>query len=229
MTNQAAQLRILSQPDAKQRVEEVWQALALEFESHYAAMPTKPMARTELTFHPYVKLLGYLCLDLAQVPGDVLEIGVWKGRSLALMDRLSPGGTQVIGVDPCALQGQQEELRYFHTRLFPDVKLVVDYSERAAPAVLTASRALKLVHIDGGHLRYNVWADFLLYAPFVVPGGYVVFDDYDDPVHSADVGPAVDEMKELGLFSEFEIIGPLAGYTNSYLLRRPARAQNEDP
>lgn len=208
-------------PDAAVRVDAAWEALDREFAQVYAEMPAPPMARRELTFHPYVKLLGHLCLDLAGLEGDVLEIGVWKGRSVALMHRLSPPGTTVIGVDPCAHDGQEAELRHFRDRLFPEVRLVLDYSEQAAATVLTTSRRFKLVHIDGGHHRFNVWADFLIYGQFVVPGGCIVFDDYADDVHSPEVRPAVDEMHALGLFEGFEVIGPVPGYENSFLLRRP--------
>ena len=45
------------------------------------------MERTELSFHPYVKLLGYLCLEIDRLPGDIVEIGVWKGKSLAFVRR----------------------------------------------------------------------------------------------------------------------------------------------
>jgi predicted O-methyltransferase YrrM len=183
-------------------------------------MPNSGMERRELTFHPYVKLLGYLCVELADIPGDVLEIGVWKGRSVALMQRMSPAGTTLIGVDPCVHPGQEIELRNFCDALFPDVRLVIASSEQAAADVLAISRAFRLIHIDGGHLRWNVWADFLLYAPFVVPGGCIVFDDYADDVHSPEVRPAIDDMHRLGLFHGFEVIGPVPGYVNSFLLRR---------
>lgn len=210
----------LSDPATAARVDAVWSALEEEFARAYSEMPAPPMARSELTFHPFVKLLGHLCLDLAGLPGDILEIGVWKGRSVALMQRLSPPGTTVIGVDPCAYEGQEAELRYFRDRLFPDVRLVIGFSERMATEVLYISRGFKLLHIDGGHLRFNVWADFLIYAQFVVPGGCIVFDDYADDVHSPEVRPAVDEMHQMGLFAGFDVIGPVPGCENSFLLRR---------
>lgn len=224
MKSVAADLPVLHDAAVSGRVETLWRMLADEFETAYAAMPAKAMTRTELTFHPYIKLLGYLSLDLANLPGDILEIGVWKGRSLALMERLSPAPAKVIGVDPCAFAGQEAELRYFHTRLFARAHLIVTYSERAAADVLRLSQTLKLLHIDGGHETHHVWADFLLYRQFIVPGGYVVFDDYADDLHSPGVRIAVDDLRRLGMFDGFEIIGPVRGYENSFLLRKSSAA-----
>ncbi len=221
MSHDAAEMAVLSDPDFSARVESAWAGIAREFDDAYAAMPVKFMPRTELTFHPYVKLLGYLCLDLWDHPGDVLEIGVWKGRSLTLMQRLCPPVTKVIGVDPCAMEGQDKELPYFHEHVFPDAILVTEFSERAVAEVVRHTRRLKLMHIDGGHNAYNVWADFLLYERFVVPGGYVVFDDYADSQYSPEVKVAVDEMEAQGLFAGFEVIGPVLDYENSFLLKRP--------
>lgn len=224
MSATASDLPLLRNAEFSARVEGTWDTLAREFDSTYAAMPVKFMERTELTFHPYVKLLGYLALDLRGHPGDIVEIGVWKGRSLALMSRLAGPGTKVIGVDPCAMPGQDRELPYFHGKVFPETDIVVGFSERAVSEVVRRTQTIKLLHIDGGHEAFNVWADFLIYERFVVPGGYIVFDDYEDAVYSPGVKVAVDEMHARGLFAGFEVIGPVRDFENSFLLRRPATA-----
>ncbi len=221
MSDTSAELPLLQNASFVGRVEDTWAALAEEFDAAYAAMSVKFMERTELTFHPYVKLLGFLALELGDVGGDMVEIGVWKGRSLALMQRLSGGRCKVIGIDPCAMPGQKDELRHFHRSVFPDAHLVTEYSERAVASVVRHTREIKLLHIDGGHAAFNVWADFLLYERFVRSGGYVVFDDYADAVHSPEVRVAVDEMRAMGIFDAFDVIGRVSGFDNSYLLRRP--------
>jgi len=165
------------------------------------------MQRTELSFHPYVKLLGYLCLETSELPGDVVEIGVWKGKSLTFMRSLTSTPAKVIGVDPCALPGQSEELDYFHQQLFPSCNLIKKPSELAIQDVTNLSQSFKILHIDGGHAAENVFMDFLIYEHFVVPGGYVVFDDYGDHAYSPDVGPAVDDLREKGCFGNYEILG----------------------
>jgi cephalosporin hydroxylase len=211
---------LISDPAIQARVEAEWGKLESDFAAAYAAMPVKYMGRTELSFHAHIKLLAYLSIDVAKLEGDIVEIGVWKGKSLALMQRLSSESTTVIGIDPFELQGQVQEVEYFHDRLFKDCKLIRGYSQNAVERTVQVSRKFKLLHIDGGHKSENVWADFLLYERFLVPGGYVVFDDYSDFQFSPEVGPAVDRMKSSGLFVPYDILGQLPGYEASFVLRR---------
>jgi hypothetical protein len=213
---------ILKDPAIKKQIDSEWERLTSDFDRAYAAIPAPYMERKELSFHPFVKLLGFLCLDLSSVQGDIIEIGVWKGKSLTLMKRLAEAPTKLIGVDPCALQGQEQELDYFHQSIFPECFVVKSYSEHAIEKVLefSSSKQFKLLHIDGGHLSENVWADFLIYERFVVPGGYVVFDDYTDHEYSPEVGPAVERLRAAGLFGSYEVIGQPVGYENSYVLRK---------
>lgn len=71
------------------------------------------------------------------------------------------------------------------------------------------------MHIDGGHTRRHVLLDFLLYSPSVVPGGFIVFDDYNDFQHSPEVGPAVDLLRATGFFQGFNVLGSVHGFENS--------------
>jgi hypothetical protein len=150
----------------------------------------------------------------------VLEIGVWKGKSLALMERLSPSSAMIIGIDPCEIEGQSEELAYFHRLIFPRSKIIKEYSERAVEKTLHKSKSFKILHVDGGHSSHNVWDDFLLYERFVLPGGFIVFDDYIDPDFSPEVGPAIDRMNELGLFDSYHVVGSPPGYGSSFVLKK---------
>jgi hypothetical protein len=60
--------------------------------------------------------------------------------------------------------------------------------------------------------------DFLMYERLVVPGGYVVFDDYMDHEYCPEVGPTIDKMREMGIFDQYHDIGSVPSYENSYLL-----------
>ena len=203
----------------RQHIEETWASISEQFDNLHASMP-KFMERQELSFHEHVKLLGYLCMDTFNMPGDIVEIGVWKGKSLALMDKLAPRGTKVIGVDPCEISGQKDELTTFVSELIPNATVVVNYSERAIKDVLSLSTKFKILHIDGGHQEHHVWSDFILYSQFVVPGGYVIFDDYADDKHSPEVKIAVDQMYRKSLFDGFDVLGPIDGFLNSFVLRK---------
>jgi hypothetical protein len=53
-----------------------------------------------------------------------------------------------------------------------------------------------------------------------VPGGYIVFDDYDDHQFSPEVLPAVDMLIYYGFTSGFEVIGQVEGFQNSFVLKK---------
>ena len=213
---------LLSNPSLASRVNSEWNQLSEEFEAAYSSMPIEYMDRKELSFHSFVKLLGFLCIDLASLNGDIIEIGVWKGKSLAFMQRLIQSPTKVIGIDPCELDGQRSELAYFHQAIFPECTLIIGYSQLAIEKVLQLSRRFKLLHIDGGHASENVWMDFLMYERFIIPGGYIVFDDYVDSKYCPEVGPTIDRMRDMGMFKNYYDIGSVPNYENSYLLLKSA-------
>lgn len=211
---------ILDFKNAKATIEKVWVELSEDYIKFDNLLNPKFMERRELSFHDHIKLLGYLSHELVNIDGDILEIGVWKGKSLALMQKLSRNNAQIIGIDPCEIKGQREELNYFYSNIFPSCRLIINYSHMAVPELLAMTKKIKLLHIDGGHLRMHVWLDFIIYSQFVTTGGFIVFDDYNDFKHSPEVKPAVDEMNQLGLFSNYEVIGKLGEYSNSFVLKK---------
>lgn len=200
-------------------VDTTWAEITDEFAVHANFHDRPRMTREELSFHSDVKLLGHLCLDLQSVSGDILEIGVWKGKSLALMQRLSKNA-KIIGIDPLEIDLQREELNFFRERIFDETEIIENYSEMAVDEVLEITKNLKLLHIDGGHTARNVVLDFLLYSPFIVPGGYLVFDDYADFEFCPEVGPTIDMLIEFGFTNQFKAIGQVTGFENSFLLQK---------
>ena len=220
--NGAYDLAIIHEHHIITEVNSTWDKLSEEYKTVYQKM-TPSMERAELSFHDQVKLLGYLCLDTYQLPGDILEIGVWKGKSLSLMAMLCQRGTKLVGVDPCELRGQSEEISTFLKEILPDAidaTVIVEYSERAVRKVANISKSYKIIHIDGGHQAHNVWTDFILYSGFLVKGGYLVFDDYADKKSSPEVKLAVDELFRAGLFNNFDVLGPINGFLNSFVLKK---------
>ena len=90
------------------------------------------MQRRELSFHDHVRLLGYLSALIADLPGDVVEIGVWKGKSLMLINEVCNRERRVIGIDPFALPNQFEEFSHYHELLLPNATVIRSFSELAA-------------------------------------------------------------------------------------------------
>lgn len=202
-------------------ISQVWKLIGQHYEQAQASLaPEHAMSRTELSFHDHIRLLGYLALLLEEVPGDLVEIGVWKGKSLVLMNEVCNHQRRVIGIDPFELPNQLQEFSHYQQLLLPDASILRGYSELTAERFQALSPKVALLHIDGGHAGRNVLLDFLLYAPSVVSGGFVVFDDYGDHRHSPEVGPAVDLLRAGGYFKDFNVLGVVAGFENSYVLQR---------
>lgn len=202
-------------------VSQVWNLVGEHFVQAQATLPAEQaMERPELSFHDHVRLLGYLCLLLEDVPGDLVEIGVWKGKSLVLMNEISNRQRRVIGMDPFALPRQFEEFDHYRRQFLPDALFIRGFSEYCAEHFYKLAPQVALLHIDGGHAGRNVLLDFLLYSSNVVSGGFVVFDDYGDYQHSPEVGPAVDLLRVGGYFQGFHVLGTVAGFENSYVIQR---------
>ena len=66
-----------------------------------------------------------------------------------------------------------------------------------------------VLFIDGDHQYDGVIKDFNNYKDFVVKGGYIIFDDYQDYIHSPEVKKAVDDLVRGLNVLEYEIVGSL--------------------
>jgi len=202
----------------KNKIELAWKKLSVQLNS-LSKIEHPRMTRPEISFHDGIKLLGYLSDLVSDLEGDILEIGVWKGKSLFFMERFSIVG-KVIGIDPCEFQNQVTEINFYKDGLKSNINLVRDYSETALPQLLKISSRLKLIHIDGGHLEKNIIWDFMLYSPLLVTGGFLIFDDYADTEFSPEVKPAVDLLNKNGFFKNYEIIGTICEFPNSFIMRK---------
>lgn len=198
-----------------------WEQIDRDFHLVQSQIPEhQRMPRSEISFHQDTKLLGYLALMSMHLRGDILEIGVWKGKSLAFMNRVKQNARKVIGIDPLELPNQAMELGFYKENLYPDVTVIPSYSEVAVEKFSEISNEISVFHIDGGHEARHVILDFLLYEKLVVPGGFVLFDDYRDFEYSPEVGPAVDLLRVGGLFRNYKIFGNIPGFESSYLLQK---------
>ncbi|MEK2608755.1 class I SAM-dependent methyltransferase [Pseudomonas shirazensis] len=211
----------IDNPDLRGSISQVWELIGQHYEQARESLPAdQAMLRREMSFHDHVRLLGYLALLLDDVPGDVVEIGVWKGKSLVLMNEVCNRERRIIGIDPFELPNQFAEFSHYQSLLLPQAHILRGYSEMCTERFRALSPSVALLHIDGGHAGRNVLLDFLLYAPSVVAGGFVVFDDYGDHDYSPEVGPAVDLLRVGGYFKGFQVLGVVAGFENSYVLQR---------
>ncbi len=138
-------------------------------------------------------------------PATIIEVGVWKGRSVIHMAKLA----QSLGLRPRIYAvdtwlGSPEHwindayrddlhLRHGYPSLYETflknvlaegvetlVEPVPMPSETAAVVFKRKGVTADLIHIDGGHEYESVWRDLNQYFPLLAEGGVIVGDDYDN-------------------------------------------------
>jgi MMP 1-O-methyltransferase len=127
---------------------------------------------------------------------SVLEIGVWQGKSTYCLARGLSGGTVTV-IDPFNADGgtdtdseavyreiqKQKQVDLLETfqrnlergKVASKVKTLRGYSQQFVGSV----PAIDLLFIDGDHSIEGCSFDFDAYQDAVLPGGYLLFHDYD--------------------------------------------------
>jgi predicted O-methyltransferase YrrM len=178
------------------------------------------------TFHHHYHVL----FDIANTFNDdkinYVEIGAYAGGSSCLM--LQRLNTTVISIDlgePIP-KGQVFEnvINYKNNnnyyKYIQGNSQVVETKNQVIDAlsnsrILGYSNKIDVLFIDGDHSLNGVLADFNLYSDLVNIGGYIVFDDYYDNVHSPDVRKALDEIILPNLV-DYEIVGTFENTLEAY-------------
>jgi hypothetical protein len=131
--------------------------------------------------------------ESAGVRGDLLEIGVFMGKSAIFLGRHLQDGERFTVCDLfegdapddanraestksySALTRQKFEENYlsFHTEL----PRVLQGPSSVVPGEV-ASRSSRFVHVDGSHLYEHVYGDIGAAEDILLPGGIVVLDDF---------------------------------------------------
>ena len=120
--------------------------------------------------------------------GPALEIGVFKGKYLAVLYKLSAPGEAVVGVDLFVGAARKadpaEEVRAHIARACGEAErlsIVIADSRDLTPARLKeAARAssFRMISVDAGHTRELVLHDMQVVAPLLQPGGVMALDDF---------------------------------------------------
>ena len=185
----------------------------------------KQIASNVPTFHHHYHVL----YDIANTFGDkkinYLEIGAYAGGSSCLM--LQRLNTTIISIDlgepmPKSVvfeniinyKNNNNYYKYIqgNSQLIETKNQVVETLKNSR--ILGYSDKIDVLFIDGDHSFNGVLADFSMYSDLVSIGGYVIFDDYNDSVHSPEVKQAVDNLL-LSLLG-YEIIGTLDNALGAY-------------
>jgi len=130
-------------------------------------------------------MLGYQMKADGQWNGRAfLEIGVYKGKFLALMEYLTrETGAKLIGIDPFELVDQdlqtverslaENELEmervFLHSGYSTDTALVQQ---------AVAGASIALIHVDGSHQADIVYRDLITADRIISNDGYIIADDF---------------------------------------------------
>jgi cephalosporin hydroxylase len=177
------------------------------------------------TFHHHYHILYDIANTFGEDKINYVEIGAYAGGSSCLM--LQRLNTTIISIDlgkPIP-KGQVFEnvinyknnnnyYKYIegNSQVIETKNKVVEVLSNSR--ILGHSNKIHILFIDGDHSLESVVADFMMYSDLVAVGGYIVFDDYNDSIHSPDVKRAVDSL--LPTLVDYEIIGTIENVLEAY-------------
>lgn len=148
---------------------------------------------------------------------NYVEIGTYGGGSACLA--IQRPNTNVISID--LGHPIPKEIPIENVNKLNKFKNNYTYIQGNSQMQSTKDELLKIISeidvlfIDGDHSHQGVINDFMLYETLVKPGGYIVFDDYNDYKYSPQVKIAVDNMISTSYFSNYKIIGTFSNIHNA--------------
>ena len=169
------------------------------------------------TFHHHYHILYDLGKEFNNQYINYVEIGCYAGGSACLM--LQRPNTNVVSIDlgyPISPDIVKRNISKFNKLGNPYTYLQGNSQTIEMVTQLTdVVGNIDILFIDGDHSYQGVINDFSLYHNLVKPGGYVIFDDYNDYEHSPEVKPAVNDLVNQ-ISIQYEIIGVIPNLYNAY-------------
>jgi hypothetical protein len=130
------------------------------------------------------------------VEGDLLEIGVYQGKSAILLGSFRNEDEELVvcdlfGSHPLSSENASENLHHYpkltrlafesnYRRFHERMPRVLQCSSEEIPN-RGLSRSFRFAHIDGSHLYEGVRADLKTVRELMLPNGIVALDDYRHP------------------------------------------------
>jgi len=160
------------------------------------------------TFHHHFHILYDLPLPNLHRP-TYLEIGCYAGASAILM--LQKDWMHAVSIDvgapiPQSVVEANVEANNPNKNTFC---YVLGDSHQKETFERVSDLSVDVLFIDGDHTGNGVKQDWEMYSQLVVPGGWIVFDDYNDEKYSPDVKQAVNDISEALNPSAFRVYGTL--------------------
>ena len=184
------------------------------------------------TFHHHFHILWDIRNQMDLPVATYLEIGTYFGASASLMS-MSPKKTNIVAVD---VGDDKRETILSNIKKFGLEQNNFDFiagdskSKKTIDSVKSLVNGVDILYIDGDHSYYGVIEDFLNYKDIINPGGYIVFDDYNDWKYCPVVKHGVDYIVDNLLFDEFEVMGCAINllkappksmeYSNEFIIRK---------
>ena len=140
-------------------------------------------------FYRYDMLLFSLLDNIQksfEMQGEICELGVYKGKSLILLNLMSRATESVYAFDlfDNGLLDETKTNMALHADVqgLGEVKYIVgDSSEYTVDNLKEVfQKPLRLLHIDAGHEYHEVLQSLYAFAPFVSNQGVIIMDDYQD-------------------------------------------------
>ena len=119
------------------------------------------------------------------IKGHIVEIGVYKGKSLSFLSHFIKDTENLYGYDKfpedfyestkLALENYGANVKYELIKADTselnndDIKAKID------------GKGIRILHIDAGHEYHEVFYSLLSFSPYVIDTGVIVIDDYQDP------------------------------------------------
>lgn len=164
------------------------------------------------SFHNHYHILYDICSSYNHGI-TYLEIGAYAGGSASLVAS-HKNVERVFSID--IGKPIHKEIPIRNVNNFKHSKCSYQYFEGSSfdsniiHKVHETVKNVDILFIDGDHSHNAVLNDFNNYKDLVNPGGYIIFDDYMDNVHSPKVKGAVDFIVTNLLNDEYDIIGSLS-------------------
>lgn len=163
------------------------------------------------SFHNHYHIIYDIC---DSIDGEItyVEIGAFAGGSASLMSS-HPKVKKVVSID--LGQPIDKSIPIKNVTKFKHNNCNYEYikgdstNNETIEKLKSITTNINVLFIDGNHQYDGVVKDFNNYKDFVVKGGYIIFDDYEDYQYSPDVKLAVNDLIKNLDITEYEIIGSL--------------------
>jgi hypothetical protein len=178
-------------------------------------------------FHSYALWRSLLDFQRAEnLRGDLFEIGVWQGRSAAVLASYCRDDETLhlcdLKVDGEAVRAAFESVAAANRKV---VAISAPSSELAGRLDLRAlHQSVRWMHIDGEHTGAAVYGELELAHQIVRPEGLVVIDDFFSPRYPANTTEAVRYLEK----NPFHFRLLAVGFNKGYFCRPESLAKYMD-